>query len=311
MSETINSKLSPRFSKQFLRKRLSRQKKHSILQYRDGLGIYWENIDWLVKPLQFTLRALGILEQGYRNTVFYETNYVNLLIPALPIEFRGFKILHISDLHLDGLRDHGQALIQNVKNISYDLCVLTGDFRFLTYGPSDNAIIYTRELVNALKGPGPILGTLGNHDFIDIVPELEACGIKMLVNESFIIQRGSARLGIAGVDDSHFYRTADLDKVHQEIDHCDAMILLSHSQELVKKAAKKGFDIYLSGHTHGGQICLPGGVALIKNMPMSRRYLKGLWKYDNMLGYTSRGVGCSTLPVRYNCSPEIVLHQLI
>jgi predicted MPP superfamily phosphohydrolase len=311
MEERYLTQLQKRFSQQYLEKRFARQKEHSRVQFRGGFGFYWENLDWLAPALETSLKYLGILEQGFFNTVEYETTLHTFSHPLLPPEFKGFTILHLTDLHLDGMRDHGDELIYQLKDIDFDLCVITGDFRFLTYGPSDNAVIYTRKLVESLKGTGPILGILGNHDFIEIVPALEEAGIKMLVNESFTVTRGPARLGIGGVDDSHFYRMADLEKVYSQVSNCDITLLLAHSQELIKAAAKKKFNFYLSGHTHGGQLCLPGGIALIKNMPMSRQYIKGPWKCRNMQGYTSRGVGCSTLPVRYNCPPEIVIHKLV
>jgi len=79
---------------------------------------------------------------------------------------------------------------------------------------------------------------------------------------------------------------------------------------MFEKAAEKGFDLMISGHTHGGQVCLPGGFALMKGAPVPRKFIKGLWKYKNLRGLTSTGVGVSVFPVRFNCPPEISLVEL-
>ena len=86
-------------------------------------------------------------------------------------------------------------------------------------------------------------------------------------------------------------------------------ILLSHTPEVYRQAAHAGFDLMLSGHTHGGQICLPGGVPLTLDSGC-RAIGAGAWRYDAMAGYTSVGAGSSIVPVRFNCPPEITLHRL-
>jgi hypothetical protein len=85
---------------------------------------------------------------------------------------------------------------------------------------------------------------------------------------------------------------------------------LAHSPEPYRLAAHAGFDLMLSGHTHGGQICLPGGIALMTNADCPRRFCKGAWRYHTMQGYTSVGSGSSVVGVRFNCPPEMTLHQL-
>ncbi len=86
--------------------------------------------------------------------------------------------------------------------------------------------------------------------------------------------------------------------------------MVCHSPERYLEAADSGYSLYLSGHTHGGQVCLPGGVALVTSATVPRRLVKGRWKYREMRGYTSRGVGTSGIAVRYFCPPEMTVVTL-
>jgi hypothetical protein len=154
-----------------------------------------------------------------------------------------------------------------------------------------------------------VYGVLGNHDFVEIVQPLERAGMRFLLNEVVEIDHNGARFHIAGIDDPHFYRTHDLAGVRDRIPDDAFSILLSHSPETYRDAAAYGFSMMLSGHTHGGQICLPGGHALIKVCDVPRRLLAGAWTHRGMLGYTSVGTGSCGVPLRYFCPPEITLHR--
>ena len=82
---------------------------------------------------------------------------------------------------------------------------------------------------------------------------------------------------------------------------------MSHTPEIYRQAAHAGFDLLLSGHTHGGQICLPGSIPITLDSVLPRSMGSGAWKYHDMLGYTSVGAGTSVVPVRINCLPELTL----
>jgi predicted MPP superfamily phosphohydrolase len=135
-------------------------------------------------------------------------------------------------------------------------------------------------------------------------------GIRMLMNESERIVRGNQRIHLAGVDDHHYYRAADIEKAASKVPDNEFSILLSHTPENYKAAADAGFRFFLSGHTHGGQVCLPGKIPLSLSANLPRRLGVGAWNYRAMTGYTSAGVGSSLVPVRFNCPPEITLHRL-
>jgi predicted MPP superfamily phosphohydrolase len=156
----------------------------------------------------------------------------------------------------------------------------------------------------------PIFGALGNHDTIQMVPTMEAMGIGILLNECEAITRGDQSIYLAGIDDAHFYRVDNIEKAALQIPESAFSILLSHTPEVYRHAAHANFNLMLSGHTHGGQICLPGSIPIKLEAVLPRRMGAGAWRYQNMAGYTSVGAGSSVLPVRLNCRPEITLHCL-
>ena len=157
---------------------------------------------------------------------------------------------------------------------------------------------------------GPVYGILGNHDTIRMVPGLEALDIRLLLNESVTLDRDGAGFHLAGIDDPHYYRADNLEKATDGLPLDDVRILLAHSPEIYRNAAYSGFDLMLSGHTHGGQICLPGGIPMMCNARCPRAFCAGPWRYRGMQGYTSRGSGVSVVDVRLNCPPEVTLHRL-
>jgi predicted MPP superfamily phosphohydrolase len=226
----------------------------------------------------------------------------------LPPLFDGYTILHISDMHVDMSEAAMQRLIELVEGLPYDLCVLTGDYRGKTFGPFEAALAGVASVRAHLRLP--IYGVLGNHDTIQMVPAMEAMGIPMLLNECEVIARGDQRIYLAGIDDAHFFRVDNIEKAASQIPKEGFSILLSHTPEVYRQAAHANFNLMLSGHTHGGQLCLPGSIPIKLEAALPRRMGAGAWQYHNMSGYTSVGAGSSVVPVRLNCPPEITLHCL-
>jgi predicted MPP superfamily phosphohydrolase len=199
-------------------------------------------------------------------------------------------------------------LIELVGSMQYDVCVLTGDYRGRTFGPFQPALDGVARVGTHLKQP--IYAVLGNHDTIQMVPGLEAMGIRVLLNECETIVRKDQRIYLAGIDDAHFFRVDNIEKAALSIPRGEFSILLSHTPEVYRQAAHANFDLMLSGHTHGGQICLPGSIPIKLEAVLPRRMGAGPWQYSDMTGYTSVGAGSSVVPVRLNCPPEITLHHL-
>jgi hypothetical protein len=179
----------------------------------------------------------------------------------------------------------------------------------LSYG--DFAPVLERMRTIAARLKPPIHGVLGNHDSIRMLPALEAMGLPMLMNENVAIARGDDRIYLCGIDDPHYFRTHDFAAARAGVPEGAVSILLSHSPETYAGAEAAGFDAMLCGHTHGGQICLPGGIPVIlQTRDLPRRYGSGPWRHGKLTGFTSRGAGTSLVHVRFNCPGEVVLHRL-
>jgi predicted MPP superfamily phosphohydrolase len=200
------------------------------------------------------------------------------------------------------------ALAQCVAGLEYDLAVLTGDYRYRTFGPHDATLAGMRVLREALRSP--VCAVLGNHDTIRMVPAMEAMGMRVLLNESMTVRREDEAIHVVGIDDAHYYRIHSMHRATHEVPHDAFSILLSHTPETYREASHAGFALMLSGHTHGGQICLPGGIPLMTDADCPRRYARGAWRHNGMAGYTSVGAGSSIVDVRLNCRPEVTLHHL-
>jgi predicted MPP superfamily phosphohydrolase len=254
------------------------------------------------------LRLCMLHRRGRRNARRIHLRHNRFTIPQLPDSFEGYTILQVSDPHLDMAPDFPHVLIEAVRDVDYDLCVLTGDYRAHTFGPYEAALDGVRQVRAHLAGE--VLGILGNHDSIRMVTGMESIGIRMLLNEHVVIERGVDRLYLAGIDDPHYYRADNFEKAADTIPGNVVSILLAHTPEVYRHAAHAGFDVMLCGHTHGGQICLPGGMPLMCNASCPREFCSGQWSYHRLSGYTSTGSGACIVDVRINCPPEITLHHL-
>ena len=308
--ETVELKrLEKRIGRVHLQQRLGIEADHATQVFGRGRTFFhienWYSIHALIR---LTLRGLGLYRRGLRNATAIQIRRNEVVIPRLPAAFDGFTLLHLSDLHLDADPAYPTALIERLRQVDYDLCVITGDFRAKTHGPYAAAIAALAEVRSHLNRP--VYAILGNHDSIRMAPGIEALGITLLLNESVRVERGGATIHLVGIDDPHYFQVDNFDKAAQHIPPEAVAILLSHSPETYRHAAHAGFDLILSGHTHGGQICLPGGIALMTNAACPRRFCKGAWRYHAMQGYTSVGSGSSVVGVRFNCPPEITLHRL-
>lgn len=308
MQQDIVEKLEQRLGRVHARQRLGLEKDHEDI-FGHGINFFhpenWYSTHSIVR---LALKLAGLYGRGHKNTKRIQVRHNMIELPGLPALFDEFTMLHISDMHADMNPGPMQRLIEILHEVKYDTCVLTGDFRGRTFGPFEAALDGLARVRNHLQGT--VYGVLGNHDTIRMVPEMEAMGIRMLLNESEAIVREDQQIHLAGIDDAHYYRADNIQKATSGIPHDDVSILLSHTPEIYRQAAHAGFQVMLSGHTHGGQICLPGSIAITLDSVLPRRMGAGPWKYGAMTGYTSVGVGSSIVPVRLNCLPEITLHHL-
>jgi len=232
-----------------------------------------------------------------------------VFLPGLPEAFDGFRLLHLSDFHFENHLGLAEIVVDRVGGLSFDACVLTGDYRGEVYGPYVDAM---RDLERSRSVLGPeVYAILGNHDSIEMSAGFEAMDIRFLLNESVWLERNGARILLAGIDDAHFYHTEDFGPLRPRVAESPCSLLLSHSPEPYRQAEAAGFDLMLCGHTHGGQVCLPGGVPLLTHLrDTPTEMAKGPWRWKSLQGYTSRGIGTSGVDCRWHCPPEITVHVL-
>ncbi|MFQ5469950.1 MAG: metallophosphoesterase [Gammaproteobacteria bacterium] len=309
-NEALYQRLEERVGRVHLKQRLGIEIDHEGRRvFGQGRNFFhienWVESHALIKTV---LQMLLLHKLGQKNARKICVKSNDFQFQHLPSVFDGYTLLHITDLHLDMARDMPDVLIDTIKDLEYDICVLTGDFRANTYGPYQAALDGLRTVRPHIKGD--IFAVLGNHDTIKMVPEIEDMGIRMLLNEYVRIEQGGEAIYLSGIDDPHYYRADNFEKASEDIPQDAVSILLAHSPEVYKHAAHADFNVMLSGHTHGGQLCLPGGIPVMVNARCPRRYCIGSWKYHQIQGYTSVGSGSCVVDVRLNCPPEVTLHRL-
>jgi hypothetical protein len=163
-----------------------------------------------------------------------------------------------------------------------------------------------------LAAQWPTYLVLGNEDFYEGQPQPEAVwqetGVILLVNQAVSVARSGKGFWIVGVDDPH-EGEPDLAEALQDVPAGEPALLLAHSPIIIRQPGVERFYIIFAGHTHGGQICLPGGNALHIHTRLPLRFAQGLHKLpnSNTLLVVSRGVGVTRLALRLNCPPEITL----
>jgi predicted MPP superfamily phosphohydrolase len=236
------------------------------------------------------------------------------LIRNLPDSFRGFRIAQLSDIHLVEWTEPWflQHVVDSVNQLAPDLVALTGDF--ISRGPLSDKVSYRAMAVCAdtlrnLRCPHRY-AILGNHDVsVDsglVIRSLADSGIPTLINQVASIERGGDRLWLCGVDDPGT-SVPDL-AVTIPGKPAAPVILLAHEPDYADTVRRHPkfplIDLMLSGHSHGGQVRLPIVGPLVLP-PMGRKYISGLYRFNQMQLYVNRGIGTVGLPFRFDCPPEI------
>lgn len=282
-------------------------------QRRSGVDGERRDLLWRSRLLElgagWAARLTGLHGQGVQNARDPRVTEIAFSFPHLPPAFDGTRILHLSDLHVGTVPGLESTLAPLIEGIQADFAVMTGDFQSrATPSPAETARLMA-PLVRACRAPDGILAVLGNHDEAALVDALESLGIRLLLNESLILRRGDDHIHVTGTDDSHaFYTPGALSALAARPD--GFRIVLMHSVELAAEAERLDTALLLSGHTHGGQICLPGGKPVMTALDRHRALAKGAWRLGRMQGYTSSGTGSGTPPLRFNSRPEVALITL-
>jgi predicted MPP superfamily phosphohydrolase len=217
------------------------------------------------------------------------------------------RIAYASDFHAGPLTDPGvlKAACAGLRGLAPDLLLLGGDF---VTGRPDELGWLAREL-GSIPAPLGRFAVLGNHDRWSgigrVIAELEACGIRVLVNENVRLPPPYDRVWVCGLDD-HWSGWPDAAAAVHGAE--GVRVVLMHAPSGLLDLGGERFDVALCGHTHGGQLALPGGLPLVVPQGrLSRRYARGRFRVgDGATLLVSVGVGCVVLPVRAFADPEIV-----
>ena len=257
-------------------------------------------------------QILALWDSGKFKAEIFEITQHKFPIQYLDPIFDGLRIVQISDIHLGTWMnsDRLAGVVELVNSQCPDLICITGDF--ITHLTDQIASKLAKPLKN-LFAPYGTIAVLGNHDYWSnpnvVRSVLKECGIRELRNEVWMIERGSHMLFVAGLDDVYNGQD-DLSSVLAQLPEEAPAIILVHVPDFADITAATGkFSLQLSGHSHGGQISLPGiGSPVLP--PLGRKYYRGQYQINGMIQYTNRGVGSATLPIRYNCPPEIAVIEL-
>jgi uncharacterized protein len=278
---------------------------------RAGPYSRWRKLPFRVAIMMLdgTLRLTPIHARGRRNALDLKKVELELALPDLPPAFDGYRILQLSDTHLDHFPELAAAARALLDGVEVDMLAVTGDVHGHLRAPIERSTALLMEALAGVRVRGPRLAVLGNHDPASMVGMLERAGFDVLINRSIVLRRGDDSLRVTGLDDVHsFYTEAALAALG---DHDgEFRIALVHSAEVADDADEAGYALYLCGHTHGGQICLPGGRPLVTQLKRCRHAASGLWRQGRMVGYTSCGLGVSDLPLRFNTRGEVVVITL-
>ena len=241
------------------------------------------------------------------------------LIANLPPAFHGYRMVQISDIHLDEFTEPSflERIIRHIDALTPDVVLLTGDFVTLgsfTFVTSTHAAHRCAELLSTIKCPLRY-AILGNHDVGVgaplVIDALQSNGIPVLVNQHIPLERNGSRIWLCGAEDPGTSRP-DLNLTIPKTPD-GPVILMAHEPDyadiVVKHPRFPLIDLMLSGHSHGGQIRLPFMGPLVLP-PMGKKYPEGHYQFHQMQLYVNRGIGTVGLPFRLNCPPEITVITL-
>jgi predicted MPP superfamily phosphohydrolase len=260
--------------------------------------------------------ALGVGVAAYAGTGGrHDLEVVNRTIPItnLPDAFVGFRIVQISDIHLEEFTEAWflEEVVTRTNALNPDMVLITGDF--ISKDPKPHPFAWKAaglcaEILSKLKAPQRF-GSLGNHDqgvgAEHVIQPLEAHGTPIIVDRYVAIERGADRFWLCATEEAtaegNFNLTVPADPQAP-------VILMCHEPDLVETLSKQprfaNVDLMLAGHSHGGQVRLPliGPLVL---PPLGRKYVEGSFKVGKTHLYVNRGIGTVGMPFRLYCPPEL------
>ena len=269
----------------------------------------------------FTQLELIPATAGFSGCVLYsklierlwlDVRKLQIPLNRLPVSFSEFRIALFSDIHL-GFFFSGKDLssvVKVVNELNPDTICFTGDF--LNSVSSLRALDSGVAALAELTAPFGKYAVLGNHDYMagpnHVINGLERGGFHVLINEHAAIQKDGDRLFLTGLD-SISKGKPNLETAIHGIPEAACNILLAHEPDIADAISKFPVSLQLSGHSHGGQVRLPF-IGPVITTGLGRKYHSGMYKINELILYTNRGLGTTVLPIRFMCRPEITIITL-
>jgi predicted MPP superfamily phosphohydrolase len=244
---------------------------------------------------------------------------IEIRLPRLASSFNGLRIVQMSDFHFDSCTPPSviQKSIDLANAQKADLVLLNGDYVTdpLIWGDRKKAARNAypcAEMLSQLRARLGVMGVLGNHDVTTDEPTVldafRRSKIPLLLNAAHVIEERGSRLWIAGVQ-SDIHGAARVADAIREIPKGDATLLLAHEPDYADEVSQYDVDLQLSGHSHGGQVAMPGYGPIVLP-PLGKKYPVGFYRIGKLQLYTNSGIGTVTLPIRFYCPPEITVITL-
>jgi len=265
-----------------------------------------------------------VLASGPLGTSLYEphevvVSQVDIALNRLPSEFDGLRVAQLSDIHFNSFvtASHLEKVIELSNSHKPDLVMITGDF--VTTGHTRDRKASAElawpcaQVLRKIAAPLGCFAVLGNHDYqtnANVVVEALSTGahIHVLRNQAIALERAGARLWLAGIDNVTVFR-AKPDLALRDVPKQECTIVAVHEPDIADEVRKFPVDFQMSGHSHGGQVRLPG-IGAIYLPPWARKYPMGHYQIGDLQLYTNRGVGVIGVPMRFLCPPELSVFTL-
>lgn len=258
--------------------------------------------------------ALGLTVAFYGVTFrrwWFVTRRVDVRVRGLDARLDGFRIVHLSDLHIGALTPAwwGRRWVERANALDPDVIAVTGDL--VTSGVAFHTEI--AELVGGLRAREGVFCAMGNHDYFGegepLISLIRARGPKVLRNEGTLLERDGAKLFVSAIDDT-WTRRANIERALEARPPNVPTVMLAHDPDNFPKIAKQGVELVLSGHTHGGQIAVPFLARWINASKLAHRFHLGVYRDGDSTLYVHPGLGTTGPPVRLGVAPAVVVLTL-
>lgn len=237
----------------------------------------------------------------------YEWRRLGLPVRGLPKVLEGLRIVHLTDMHMiKRWRPAYDELHDRLRRDPPDLVLITGDFvdNTLDHRP---ALPIAERFCKGLTSRLGIFGITGNHDGDLLGPRLAGWNVQFIHRKMIRLETDEAAIELIGLP-SVRRMSFDPDWIASLPARSEGVprIVLAHYPDQVRYVTSLKADVVLSGHTHGGQICLPGGRALITHDTLPKGMARGVHRFGETLLVISRGLGTTRWPIRMFCSAQVI-----